>query len=121
MNSLLTFNDDYTVSHGELINAANIGVYSIGYQLSTKEEIPKSWYCYLPYTSDTTVLNSIFELIYFVEPLDILKQMDENKLISFRRIDDPNYGEELLYVKVLTEVNGYFLFGYLPMSILKKI
>lgn len=115
----VTLSEEYIIAHAEHHNDAVLGTYDLVWQICTKDELPRTWFCYLP--ADHKTLNGPFYLIELVECLDLLEQTHEQKITKFKTYEGTDFDEVGLYAKVVVIVNGHSIYGYLPVETLKEL
>lgn len=116
-------NGEYTVAHAEVVNDAVLGLYNLVWQLSTKDELPRTWFCYLCVESSNIegTLSGPFYVVDIVECVDALEQSHEQKLTRFKKYEGLTWEEVGLYAKIISTVNGHSVYGYLPTDLLKEL
>ena len=120
IGDLVLFNKDLSVAHAELKKDAVIGEYNLVYKLLTKsEELPLEFFCYLPIvlSGKSDMLNSYFRVAGFVNLYN--KHYDPrilDKFTEFSLIDDNH-----TYVKILSVINDFTMYGYIEKKILNII
>lgn len=120
IGDLVLFNRDFSIAHAELKKDTIIGEYNLVYKLLTKfEEVPLEFFCYLPIvlSGKSDMLNSYFRIAGFVDLYS--KQYDPkilNKFSKFSLVDNNH-----TYVKVLSVINDFTIYGYIEKKILNII
>lgn len=115
----VTLAEEYAIAHAECLIDSVLGKYDLVWQISTKDELPRTWFCYLP--ADSKTLDGPFYLVELVECIDLLEQTHEQKITKFKTYEGADFDEVGLYAKVIVIVNGYSVYGYLPIETLKEL
>lgn len=122
---LVQFKEDYLTAHATIHNDNLLGSYNMIHQISTKEELPNTYFCMLPVSTNkinkVQWQNSIYEVLYIVSPLFLDREVDDQKMSKFKREIDKTKDTDYLYYKVITFVNNHCVYAYLPISTVREI